>query len=149
MSQNEPRSEYSQQDVQQLMYVFQYLENQQNLLSEQLDMLESQIRGVSMSKVTMEGLKGVQIDQEILIPIGSNAFTKAKLMDPQKFLVTISNDMVLEKNIQDAIKSMDLLLESYQNIKNKLSDQLTEISNQLSKIRPQIEQIYEANAGQR
>ena len=149
MSQNEPRSEYNQQDVQQLMYVFQYLENQQNLLSEQLDMLESQIRGVSLSKVTMEGLKGVQTDHEIMIPIGSNAFTKAKLMDPQKFLVTISNDMVLEKNIQDAIKSMDLLLESYQNIKNKLSDQLTEISNQLSKIRPQIEQIYEANAGRR
>lgn len=132
----------SQKDVQQLFYVFQVLEEQQKGLIEQLQMLEGQIRGVSLSKVTLEGFKDVKSNQEVLIPVGANAYTKAILTDPDKVTVSISSDMLIEKNLEDGLASITKLLTNYTSIKERLNSQLNDVNQKLTQIRPQIENLY-------
>lgn len=137
-----PPNPPSQKDVQQLFYVFQVLEDQQKGLIEQLQMLEGQIRGVTLSKITLEGFSEVSSDQEVLLPVGANAYTKAKLIDPGKVTVSISSDMLIEKNLEDGLNSISKLLENYNTIKERLNVQLKDVEGKLTQIRPQIENLY-------
>lgn len=135
----------SANDINQLFYIYQVLEDQQKMLMEQLDMLNGQIRGVSLSKMTMEGLKEQDLENEILLPIGSNAFIKAKLIEPERVVVTISNDMLIEKKLEDGIISMEKLLQNYETIHSRLNNQLSDVSSKLDEMRPQLEQIYRSS----
>ncbi|WP_371805450.1 prefoldin subunit alpha [Candidatus Lokiarchaeum ossiferum] len=137
-----PTNPPSQKDVQQLFYVFQVLEDQQKGLIEQLKMLEGQIRGVTLSKITLEGFSEITPDQEVLLPVGANAYTKAKLIDPSKVTVSISSDMLIEKNLEDGLNSISKLLENYSSIKERLNGQLGDVEGKLAQIRPQIENLY-------
>ncbi len=139
---SDPTKNRTNEDIQQLLYVFQVLENQQKYLIEQLKILETQKKGVLLSKTTLEGLKDVKVDTEILIPIGAGAFTKAKLIDPSNVTISISTDMLIEKNIEDGLESIQKQIENFNSFQERLNNQFNEVSSKLNEIRPQIESIY-------
>ena len=45
----------------------------------------------------MSGLQDLNPDDEIIVPMGTMAFTRAKLIDPQKVMVGVSKQVVIEK----------------------------------------------------
>ena len=75
---NQPTN-VSAQDVQRLAYYYQMLQEQQRMLLEQLNMLQTQMSGVSLTVDSLIGLETAQPGHEIIIPLGANAFTKATL----------------------------------------------------------------------
>jgi prefoldin alpha subunit len=113
------------------------------MLAEQLGLLEKQIAGVMISKSTMESLRGVSADHEIIIPVGTNAFTKAKLLDPNNMIISVTNNIFIEKNLEDGIKSIDQLLENYKNIQQKIYAQLEDVESKMGQLRPQLEAAYQ------
>ena len=128
---------------QQLFYVYDVLEKQEQALQQQLSLLSSQSQGVNISKVTMEEFKNIDSEHEILLPIGSNAFTKAKLVDPKKVLVQVSSDILIEKGIEAGVESMKKMLDNYDTITKNVNQQLIEVQKRLNEIRPHIESIYQ------
>ena len=137
------RPQITQQQFQQMVYVYQLLESQQQMIMEQLDMIDQQIAGVSVSKQTLEGLQEVEAGHEIIIPLGSNAFTKATLIDPKKVTVFVKKDILIEKSLDDGLASISRMLESNKNIRERLMEQLRDISQKLGEIKPQIDAIYQ------
>ena len=132
----------SSQDVQQLLYIYELLGNQEETLRQQISMLNNQTQGVNISKQTMEEFRVLPPNHESLIPIGNNAYTSAKLLNPEKVVVKINKDVLIEKDLEEGIKSMDKLLKTYQNLNEKLNAQLKDVQSKLNQIKPQIEQIY-------
>ena len=57
-------------DVNQIMYLYQVLENQQSGLIEQITILNSQIQGFDTSLSSLEGFKNSEHDHEIIIGLG-------------------------------------------------------------------------------
>lgn len=140
MAQNSTIS--NQSDVQQLLYVYELLENQDKAIRQQIAMLDSQMQGVELSKKTMEEFQLIGPNHETLIPVGTNAYTSATLTNPDKVLVRINSDVLIEKDLQSGIKSMEKLLTSYKSIYEKLTGQLEEVNGRLQQLRPEIEKIY-------
>ena len=140
-----PPSQPTNQEVQQLVYVYQMLEDQQKFLTEQLRIIDTQTQGVLYSKTTMEGLQGIQRGNDVMLPIGSNALVKAQLVDPEKILISVSKDIVIEKSLPEGIQSMDNLLANYKEIRERLYSQLTEITQKLTQLRPEMEKLYRAS----
>jgi len=120
------------------------LEEQQQLLSEQQQMIQQQIMGANLSKASIEGLKGVSVDHELVIPLGSYAYTKVKIIDPSKIMVSVGKEIIIEKTLDDAIKSMTDLLANYNSVHDKLVSQLRDIESKMAQLKPQIDSIYEA-----
>lgn len=142
MSQSNPNNNSNPMDVNQMVYLYQVLEDQQSALAEQLNLLESQIQGVNTSLISLNGLKEVQNGHEIIVPLGANAYTYASLKDPEKILVSIGKDILIEKNLEAGIASIEDLKEKYQKIKEKLLKNYQEVSGKIEEIRPIIENVY-------
>ena len=129
-------------DVQQLAYVYELLQNQEKSILQQMKMEESQTQGVDLTKRTMEEFKNLSPGHETLIPVGTNAYTSATLLNPKKVLVRINSEVLIEKNVEDGITGMEELLDTYKNIYEKLNLQLNEVQSKLKEIQPQIDAIY-------
>jgi prefoldin alpha subunit len=115
------------------------------MLNEQIQMLDSQTQGVQVSKKTMEEFRNLPPNHEIMIPVGSNAYTEAILKNPEKVTVRISKDILIEKDLEHGIESMDKLLDNYTKISDNLEKQLEEVESRLAQIQPQVEKLYRAN----
>ncbi len=134
-------------DVQQLLYVYDVLENQEKTLVQQLNLLENQTQGVELSKKTMEEFRVLAPGHETLMPVGTNAYTSAKLVNPEKVIVRINNEVLIEKDLEEGITSMHTLLDTYKKIHEKLHTQLQDVQSKIQQIRPQIEAIYRHQGG--
>ena len=132
----------SNADVQQLMYVFEILENQEKSLRQQISMLETQTQGIELSRTTMEEFRNIEPGHETLIPVGSNAYTTATLVNPKKVVVRINSEILIEKNLEAGIENVIKILESYKIFRENLTTQLAEVHGKLTQLRPQVEQIY-------
>jgi prefoldin alpha subunit len=141
---SEPQSEITPEEFQKMLYFYQMLQEQQQMLTEQEDLLNQQILGANLSKTAIEGLKNLPVDHELVIPLGSYAFTKVKIIDPSKIIVSVNKEVLIEKNLAGAIKSMEQLLKNYTNIHEKLVTQLKDIDAKIGQIKPQIDAIYQA-----
>jgi prefoldin alpha subunit len=139
----------SPEEFQRMVYLYQMLEEQQDILTDQRQMIQQQIMGANLSKTTMEGLRGLQTDHEIVVPMGTYAFTKARLLDPNKIMVSVSKEIIIEKTLDDAIKSMENLLANYESIHSRITGQLNDVQEKMAQLKPQIEEIYQATQGSR
>ncbi len=129
-------------DISQMIYLVQLLENQQKTISEQLIFTENQISGIALSKKTMEGLQNTKENHEIIIPIGTNAFTKATVLDPDKMIIPISSDILIEKNLEQSIEIMTRRLELNKKNYDNLVKNYNDISEQIQKLRSKLDDIY-------
>ncbi|WP_457559508.1 prefoldin subunit alpha [Candidatus Harpocratesius sp.] len=129
-------------DINQLIYIYRVLQDQQAAIIDQLNLLDTQIHGVKTALTSMQGLKEVDKEHEIIINIGVNAYTYAKIIDPNKILISIGKDMVIEKSIDDAMITMSEIQKKYENIREKLNQNHQEISLKIKEIQPIIDQTY-------
>ena len=128
-------------DVNQIIYLYQVLENQQAALSEQLALLNSQIQGVSTSIISMEGFKSIGNDHEIIVGLGINAYTYAKIIDPNRILVSVGKDILIEKTLEESLASIQDLKDKYLGIRERLGNNLQDVNSKLEEIRPIMEQV--------
>jgi prefoldin alpha subunit len=132
----------SQQEAQRMVYLFQLLQDQQKMIVDQISFIEKQINGVSISKTSMENLKDAKKDHEIILPLGTNAFVKATLSDPENVIIAVHKDICIQKSLDDGIISIQKNLDNYKGIQENLYKQLQDISSKLNQLRPQIEAMY-------
>jgi prefoldin alpha subunit len=132
----------SESEFQEMVYLYQLLRDQHGMLKEQIEYLEQQIAGINLSKVTLDGLKGTKADQEVIIPLGTMAFVKAKLDASQKIMVTISKDIVIEKSIEDGAIYLEKNLDNMTKLRQKFIGQIQEIGQKMQELEPQINAMY-------
>ncbi|MHA1520987.1 MAG: prefoldin subunit alpha [Promethearchaeota archaeon] len=128
-------------DVKQMIYLYQVLENQQAGLIEQITILNSQIQGFDTSLSSLEGFKNSENDHEIIIGLGYNAFTYAKVIDPNRILVSVGKDILIEKTLEESIADIKVLTEKTRGIRERLGTTLQEVNAKIDEIRPIIENV--------
>ncbi len=94
----------------------EYLIEERRLLSEKLIELEY------LKKILSEFKKV----NETYIKLGEGIFFKGSIIDDQKFLVNVGNNVYIEKSKEDLLKILD------ENIK-KIEDRIKEIDDKLNK----------------
>ena len=127
-------------EISQMVYVVQLLEEQKKTISEQLLLTENQISGITISKKTMEELQSAENNHEIVIPIGTNAFARAKIIEPDKMIIPISRDMFIEKNLVESIQIMEQRLEANNKVHAKLVENYNDISEKIQEIKSNFNQ---------
>ena len=101
------------QNVQELMYQFRYLREQRDMLASQLDFISASLRNLINTKTTVANLKDLKDGEEILLPLGGIINVKATIKNPEKVLVFVNQDVVIEKDIDTSIEFVDKLIEQH------------------------------------
>jgi len=119
----EPSQEYQEQLIK-----LRYLKEQRDMLQGQLEIVNASLGNVINTKNTIENLKeGVKEDDEILVPIGGLVNIKASIKEPEKVLLAVTQDVVIEKDLDGANEYLDKIIE-------KINQQIQFITTQIRNI---------------
>ena len=122
---------------------FRYLKEQRDMLQGQLEIINASLGNLINTKNTIENLKeGVNQDDEILIPIGGLVNVKASIKEPEKVLLAVTQDVIIEKDLDGAIEFLDKLIEQHNQQNQFLKTQLQNIDLNLQEISQNIQKGY-------
>ena len=102
--------ENPQENKQALLYQFKYLKDQRDMFANQLEYVNVSLNNFRNTKETIENLKNVKEGEEILIPIGGLINIYATIKNPKKIQLYISQDIVIEKDLDSSIEFVDKII---------------------------------------
>jgi len=135
-----------------LITQFQALETTYQEIRSRLNLLEAALSELSLASSTLNGIKTLDNESEILIPIGGGSFVKAKLSDSNNVVHSIGSGVSTEKTIELAQADFGNRMSDFQKIRTSLNQQLNQATIAMTNIRNQIQQItqkYEGEEGVR
>ena len=133
------------QNLQQQLTQYRYIEEQRNLYQSQLELVNASLVNLQNTKLTLEKVKeGVKENDDALLPIGGLVKIRAKIVDTQRILVSVGQDVVIEKSLDDSIsflesiidkqkESLKFVMEKLQNIELALQSMGESIQNGMRK----------------
>jgi len=134
----EPSREYQEQLIR-----FRYLKEQRDMFQGQLEIINASLANIINTKNTIENLKeGVKESDEILVPIGGLVNIKASIKDTKKVLLAVTQDIVIEKDLEGAIEFLDKLIEQHNQQIQFLTTQLENLDGSLQQISQNIQKGY-------
>ena len=128
---------------QQYLTQFQYLKDQRDYISEQIEIMRVSRSNLINTKNTIENLKTINLDDEILVPLGGMINIRAQIKDVEKFLVYIGGDVVIEKNLDDTIVYLDKSIEQHDEQLKYLSERLQQLDINLQSISQNLQRIIQ------
>lgn len=120
-----------------------YLNEQSKLISNNLSLLSSHRNELALSKITLEGLKGVKQGNEILIPIGAGNFVKGTVTDTNTVITTLARDVTMERGIEETITKLDETLKEVEKNLGQNEATLQNINARMNEIERQADEILQ------
>ncbi|TKJ20287.1 MAG: prefoldin subunit alpha [Promethearchaeota archaeon Loki_b32] len=131
----EPPQEYQEQLIK-----IRYLREQYNMFQGQLEIINASLGNIMNTKRTVENLKeGVKQDDEILLPIGGLVNIKASIKEPEKVLLAVTQDVIIEKDLDGALEFLNRLIEQHNKQTQFLRTQLQNIEMTLQEISQNVQ----------
>ena len=128
-------------DLQTLQYYLNEYSQQAEIFSRQLEMIE-QKRIESLAAIeTMKNLVGDR-DSPVLLPIGGGTMVRAKVSDPEKVLVNIGSDVVIQRTNGEAITFLQEKTAEMEAMEKKVAATIEQLRMQMAEIAQQIERTY-------
>lgn len=131
----EPPQEYQEQLIK-----IRYLREQYNMFQRQLEIINASLGNIMNTKITVENLKeGVKQDDEILLPIGGLVNIKASIKEPEKVLLAVTQDVIIEKDLDGTLEFLNRLIEQHNKQTQFLRTQLQNIEMTLQEISQNVQ----------
>ncbi|HUK93226.1 MAG TPA: prefoldin subunit alpha [Methanomicrobiales archaeon] len=128
-------------DLQTLQYYLNEYGQQAEIFSRQLEMIE-QKRIESLAAIeTMKNLAGDR-DSPVLLPIGGGTMVRAKVSDPEKILVNIGSDVVVQRTNGEAITFLQEKITEMEAMEKKVAGTIDQLRGQMAEIAQRIERSY-------
>ena len=99
------------------------------------------------AKQTLEGTKESGKNVEMLIPIGSGSFVKAKLEDTQHVIIGVGAGVCIEKTVADSIRDLNMRASDMDKARINVTQQLNQIINQTEDYRARLEDLARKKGG--
>jgi len=132
----------SSEQYQEQAMKFRYLKEQRDMFQNQLEIINASLGNVLNTKSTVENLKqGVNEGDEILIPIGGLVYLKADIKETEKVLLGVTQDVIIEKSLDETLEFLTNLIEQHNKQIQFLSQQLQNLEVNLQEV-SQLLQSY-------
>ena len=128
------------QNFEQQLYQYRYLKEQRDMFAQQLEILNASLGNLLTTKTTAEKMKDLKDEDEILVPIGGMMSISAKIKNPEKVLLYISQDVIIEKDLDSSIEFLDKLIEQHKEQMNRIDQQLQNLDTYLQGMSNQLQQ---------
>lgn len=133
----------SSQEYQEQLLKFRYLKEQRDMFQGQLEIVNASRGNIMNTKMTVENLKeGIKQDDEILLPIGGLVNIKASIKEPDKVLLAVTQDVIIEKDLNGALEFLNKMIEQHNNQIQFLGAQLQKVDVNLQEISQNIQRGY-------
>lgn len=134
-----------QAEQRELMMLQQYLKDygqQAEIFVEQLNLLEN---GRMEAFAAIEALEAMVAAEEntVLLQIGGGASVRAKVLEPEKILLAIGAEVVVERSNKDAVEFLKERIMEMEASQKKVAETLDRLRAQMNEINKRIESGYQ------
>lgn len=134
-----------QVDQREMLALEQYLKQygqQAEVFAGQLELLES---GRMEALAAIDALQGLieAADGTVLLQIGGGASVRAKVQEPDKVLVNIGSDVIVERSNKDAVEFLKDRVTEMEASEKKVAETLEKLRAQMNEIAKRIELGYQ------
>jgi prefoldin alpha subunit len=132
-------------DQRELMTLQHYLKEygqQAEIFVSQLDMLEN---GRMEALAAIEALEGMIASEDgtVLLQIGGGASVRAKILEPEKILIAIGAEVVVERPNKEAIDYLQERIMEMEASQKKVAETLDRLRSQMNEINKRLESGYQ------
>jgi len=131
-------------DQRELMTLQNYLQEygqQAEIFVQQLQMLENGRMEAHAAIESLEGMLGE--DGTVLLQIGGGASVRAKVVEPEKVLLAIGSEVVVERSNKDAVEFLKERIMEMEASQKKVAETLDRLRAQMNEINKRIEAGYQ------
>ena len=133
-------------DLQTLQYYLNEYGQQAEIFSRQLEMIE-QKRIESLAAIeTMKALAADR-DSPALLPLGGGTMVRVRVGDPEKVLLNIGSDVVVQRTSGEAITFLQEKIAEMEAMEKKVAQTIEQLRVQMAEIARQIEAAYVRQQG--
>ena len=134
------------------MMLQQYLKDygqQAEIFVEQLNLLENGRMEAFAAIEALEAMVAAE-DNTVLLQIGGGASVRAKVLEPEKVLVAIGAEVVVERSNKDAVEFLKERIMEMEASQKKVAETLDRLRSQMNEINKRLESGYQQSvaAGQ-
>lgn len=134
-----------QMDQRELMTLQHYLKEygqQAEVFVGQLELLENGRMEAHAAIEALEGMLGSE-DGTVLLQIGGGVSVRAKIVEPDKVLISIGAEVVVERSNKDAIEYLKERIIEMEASQKKVSETLDRLRSQMNEISKRLESGYQ------
>ncbi len=135
------------EEMRQLLVEIRFLEGSARILQSRLDIVTAAMSETLTAIQTLEGTKGQADSIEVMIPIGSGSFVKAKLADPGNIIIGVGAGVCVEKSVEDSIKDLRLRSSELEKARVSVTQQLSQLLNQTEDYRERLGELVRKKGG--
>ncbi|OPX65577.1 MAG: Prefoldin subunit alpha [Methanoregula sp. PtaU1.Bin006] len=139
-------------DQRELLMLQQYLKEygqQAEIFVSQLEMLEN---GRMEAHAAIEALEGMMASEDgvVLMQIGGGATVRAKILEPEKVMLAIGAEVVVERPNKEAVEYLKERIIEMEASQKKVAETLDRLRSQMNEINKRLEAAYQQSmaAGQ-
>jgi prefoldin alpha subunit len=131
-----------QRELETLQYYLKEYGQQAEIFAGQLDLMEN---GRMEALAAIEALESLATSKDgtVLLQIGGGASLKAKVQEPEKVLLNIGSDVIVEKTNTDAIEYLKDRITEMEASQKKVAEALNRLRGQMNEIAKRIESGYQ------
>ena len=125
-------------EVSRYLALLEMYKEQIESLTNQSQIIQAMIEEYNRTKITLDKISNVEDGTEVLLSVGGGAFVNANVKDTKKVVYNIGADIMVEKTLEEAVKSIDeridLLYNNLQKVvetTQKLEEAATQISEKV------------------
>ena len=117
------------------------LEQTAEALQSRINMVNAVITDLVYAGMALEGLEKEKENAELLVPIGSNSYIKAKLENPDKVIVGMGAGVSVEKTLQEAKEIVKNRQQNLEKTRASLQQQLAQVAERITEGREKFENL--------
>ncbi len=130
-------------NLQQKYMEFQMYEDSLGKIQEQLEQLDENLLEINHIKSSLDDISRVNKGENILCPLSSGVFVRAKIEDTSDFLVNVGSNVVVKKNLEETKGLMDSQREEIEESKERLTQRYNEYYSKYEELRSELSQMVD------
>lgn len=133
------------EQVQEKYYEMQILNSHIDKLEDNSSKVIEQIEEVNLILNSLDEMKNVKENKEILVPIANGIFAKAKTSNDDKLIVNVGQNTLVEKNIDETKELISKQLIELEEYKSLIDNELNKLYEKIKKIETEADEMVNKN----
>lgn len=126
------------------MAAYQQYQAQAEAIARQLGLTQLTAEGLDRALRAVEAMETAEVDNEMLVPIGSGSFIHAKLASKEKVVLNVGAGVNIEKTPAEAKESLKIRKAEVAEGSKKLNEMLGKIDQEMQRIQAIMEKFEES-----
>ncbi|MBW3004977.1 prefoldin subunit alpha [Candidatus Woesearchaeota archaeon] len=132
------KKEEDAQVMQQKYMEMQMLDQQLKQIQQQLHAVEQQAMEVEFVIDALGNISKVEPGSDILVPLSSGIFVKAKIQDNKELLVNVGGNTTVNKSVPEVQEMLKKQIAELEKVKKDLVDNFTKFANKMQQLQADL-----------